>query len=911
MPQINVADPERFDQSIDVLRSGRDPLEHIFAARSVAVIGATDREGSVGRTTLSNLTSANFAGPIYPINPKRSTVLGHAAFPDLESLPEIPDLAVIITPAHTVPGVIEEAAAAGIKGAVVISAGFKERGAEGLALERRIADIARQAKMRVVGPNCVGVMNPHTRLNATFAHDMALPGNVAFLSQSGALCTAILDWSLKEQVGFSAFVSVGSMVDVGWGDLISYFGEDLNTESILIYMESVGNAATFLSAAREVALRKPIIVIKAGRTAAAAKAAASHTGALAGSDAVLDAAFHRCGVMRVDTIADLFHMAEVLAKQPRPSGKRLAIVTNAGGPGVLATDALIRDGGELAQLSARSLEELNTFLPEHWSHGNPVDVLGDADSVRYGRAFSVALADPEVDGLLAIMSPQGMTEPANVANALLSAASELKEKKPVFASLMGAAEVAVGDRVLNESGIPTFSFPDAAAKAFNYMWKYSANLDALYETPMSSTIEVPTSGAAKALLSEIRSTGRTLLTEHESKSLLTSYGIPTVETVIATTAAGAVAAAGKIGFPVVLKLHSESITHKTDVGGVILGLRNETQVEEAFRSIQENLTRAGHSNAFGGVTVQPMISMEGYELILGSHVDAQFGPVLLFGYGGQLVEVFRDTALALPPLTTTLARQLIERTHIAKALKGVRGRPPVDLAALDQVLVRFSQLVVENPEIKEIDINPLLASSSALIALDARVVLHDRDIPLTELPTAAIRPYPTEYVASTVLSDGERVTLRPIRPDDEPKLVEFHHNLSDRTVQLRYMHSVSLARRIAHERLRSICFTDYSQDLVFLVLNQSAQVLAVGRLSRMRNENGAEIGILVRDDQQRKGAGREALRHLLKVAAAEQISFVRAIMLTTNEGMRRLATEFGFHFAEANGRELIATRPIT
>jgi len=903
----------RFDRSIDVLRSTVDPLDSIFSARSVAVIGATERQGSVGRTTLENLIQAQFPGPIYPINPNRKQVLGLPAYPELGAVSESPDLAIVITPAPSVPAVMRDVARLGVRGVVIISAGFKERGPQGLALEKEIAQIAHDAKIRVIGPNCVGVMNPHARLNATFAHDMALAGNVAFLSQSGALCTAILDWSLKERVGFSAFVSVGSMVDVGWGDLISYFGEDLKTESILIYMESVGDAPSFLSAAREVALRKPIIVIKAGRTAAAAKAAASHTGALAGSDAVLDAAFRRCGVMRVDSIADLFDMAEVLAKQPRPSGRRLAIVTNAGGPGVLATDSLMQGGGELALLSKASVAKLDSFLPEHWSHGNPVDVLGDADAERYGQAFQVALSDPSTDGLLAIMSPQGMTEPAKVAEALVTAASERTEKKPVLASLMGAHEVAVGERVLNENGIPTFSFPDAAARAFNYLWQYNANLDALYETPVAAFAE-SRAVTAHELLAKPLSRGRTLLTEVESKQLLAAYEIPIVETHVARTAEDAVEAAAAIGFPVVLKLHSETITHKTDVGGVLLGLKDKAAVRAGFETIRMNVGRIDPA-AFDGVTVQPMISLDGYELILGSHVDPQFGPVLLFGYGGQLVEIFRDTALALPPLTTTLARRLIERTQISAALRGVRGRAPVDLAQLEQILVRFSQMVVENPRIAEADINPLLASARSLIALDARILLHSASVADAELPRSAIRPYPNEYVTEATLRNGPRVAIRPIRPDDEPRMADFHRKLSDRTVQLRYMHSVSLAYRIAHERLRSICFTDYNRDLVFVVVgaDPEEEILAVGRLSRLRYENGGEIGILVRDDQQRKGLGRALLTHLVKVAAAEKIGFLRAVMLQSNEAMKRLATEFGFVFAEStnNGAELSAILPTT
>ena len=614
-------DPDRYAEE------GRPALDCMFSPKSVAVIGATDREGSVGRTVLERLRIPAFQGRIYPVNPNRTSVLGLPAYSRISEIPQIVDLAVIVTPAKTVPGIVGECVDVGVRAAVVISAGFKERGPEGAALELEIQRQLRRGKMKLLGPNCLGVMNPRAGFNATFAQDIARPGNVAFLSQSGALLTSILDWSFVEQVGFSAIVSTGSMLDVGWGDLIDYFGDDPATGSILLYMESVGDARSFLSAAREVALRKPIIVIKAGRTPAASTAASSHTGALTGSDEVFDAAVRRCGVLRVSSVSDLFYMAEVLSKQPRPRGPKLMILTNAGGPGVIATDRLLSVGGELAPLSDSSMESLNGLLPAHWSHGNPIDILGDAGPERYSKALEIAAKDPNSDGLLVILAPQGMTDPAQVAESLKAHA--IVPGKPVLASWMGGKSVAEGVELLNAANIPTFSYPDTAARAFTYMWKYSYNLRGLYEIPVLSESEDSLEQAeprAKSFLEGIRATGRTILTEAESKRVIALYGITTVETRLASDPAEAAECAEAIGFPVALKLNSETITHKSDVGGVKLNLQNKEGVAQAYREIEISVREKAGAGNFQGVTVQPMVNLNGCELILGSSVDAAIRP---------------------------------------------------------------------------------------------------------------------------------------------------------------------------------------------------------------------------------------------------------------------------------------------
>ena len=877
----------------------RGALEPLFLPRSVAVIGATDRPGTVGRSVVTNLRESKFPLKIYPVNPSHPEVAGIKTEKRVADIPGGVDLALVVTPAQTVPQIISECVDAGVKSAVVISAGFREQGADGARLEEEIRKHLQRGSLRLIGPNCMGFMNPTIGLNATFAKSMPKKGSVAFLSQSGALQTAILDWSLKEHVGFSAIVSTGSMLDVGWGDLIYYFGDDPHTKSILVYMESVGDARSFLAAAREIALGKPIIVIKAGRSEAASRAAASHTGALTGSDDVLDAAFRRCGVLRVQNIADLFYMAEVLSKQPRPRGPRLSIVTNAGGPGVLATDALMATGGELTILSPETLQELDGFLSSHWSHNNPVDVLADADAERYVKAVDVVSKDAAGDALLAIIAPQGLADPTATANGMAKYAHTTG--KPLLASWMGGDGVAAGTEILNTAGIPTFSYPDTAARAFTYMWRYTYNLRGLYETPAMIEGPEPAVEARKKVfefVQQIRSSGRTMLNEFESKQVLASYGIPVVETRVAESEDEAAATASAIGYPVVLKLLSNTIAHKTDVDGVRLGLEDQDQVRGAFGSIRASVSEKAGADNFLGVTVQPMVRRDGYELILGSAIDAQFGPVILFGSGGVMVEVYCDRALALPPLNTTLAQRLMEQTKIFTALQGVRGRKSVNLAALEQVLVRFSQLVLEQPWIREIDINPLLATPDHLLALDARIVVHDSSMTAEKLPRAAIRPYPAQYVWDWTLKDGTPVTIRPIRPEDEPLMVQFHHTLSERSVYLRYFCSLSLSTRVEHDRLVRICFGSYDRGFALVADRKNPEtgqheVLGVGRFSAI-HRGEAEAAVLVSDQWQGRGLGTELLAGVARVARDEKFKGLSGEILRDNLATQAIFKKVGF-----------------
>lgn len=885
------------DPSQDYVARPHQPLDAIFLPKTIAVIGAKDTIGSVGRTIMTNLIGS-FKGAVYPVNPKRDQVLGLKSYPTILDVPEPVDLAIIVTPAATVPDIVSECAQAGVKSAVIISAGFKELGPSGLELEHKILENAKKGKMRIIGPNCLGVMNPIYGMNASFAKGMAYPGNIAFISQSGAMCTAVLDWSFQEHIGFSAFVSVGSMADVDWGDLISYLGEDPKTQSILIYMETVGCARSFLSAAREIALEKPIIVIKPGRSLAAAKAAASHTGSLAGSDDVFDAALERAGVLRVDSISQLFQMTALLSRQPRPKGPRLAIITNAGGPSVLATDRAVMSGAEMATLQMETIHELNQFLPEAWSHSNPVDILGDAGPERFGKTIDVLAKDQNIDGLLMILSPQDVTDPVGTAECLRPYA---KMGKPLLTSWMGGDAVKKGIRILNQAAIPTFEYPDDAAWAFATMWKYSKNLIDLYETPilLSDNLKTQARHEAEKLIEKVRGEGRTLLSEFESKQLLYYYGIPVVETLIARNVDQAVQYAERLQFPVVLKLFSETITHKTDVGGVKLNLHNAQEVSRAYKEIEESVSRLATGNDFQGVSVQKMIKPEGYELILGSTTDAQFGPVILFGTGGQLVEVFKDRALGIPPLNSTLARHLMEKTKIFEALKGVRGRESVSIEGLEKILVRFSQLIVENRWIKEFDINPLLASPDQLIALDARVVLYDLDTKLSDLPDLSIRPYPVEYVLHWKLKDGQSVIIRPIRPEDENLLIDFHKDLSENSVRQRYFGFMSLSERTAHERLIRICFNDFDREMGLVAeleadSDGNKKIIGALRLIKLPGTNEISLKLIISDPYHNQGLGKKMIAHGIDIAKQEKIDKVSALILAENEEMIALCKKFGF-----------------
>jgi acetyltransferase len=868
-------------------------LDPLFRPTSVAVLGASATPGSVGSIVMRNLLLNPFGGLVYPVNPKRRSVQGVYCYPSLVEVPEVPDLAVIATPATTVPDMIGQCVSRGVRAAIVISAGFSELGKEGRALENEVRDIAR-GQMRIIGPNCLGVIHPPSGLNASFAASMARPGQVALLSQSGAICTSILDWARETHVGFSTFVSVGAMLDVDFADLLDYFGDDPTTRSIILYMESIGDVRKFLSAARAVARTKQVIVVKSGRHEAGARAAASHTGALAGADAVFDAAFHRAGVLRVTTIRDLFNMSEILAMQPQPRGPALAIITNAGGPGVMATDALMTSGGRLAELSPETRGALDAFLPPFWSHANPIDILGDATPDRYRKAVEACARDRGVQGLLILLTPQAMTDPTETARQLAPFAA--LENKPVLASWMGGVDVRAGRDVLTRAGIPQFDAPEAAIRAFLHMVQYRKSQELLYETPPALPEDwTPDQDKVRRLVRSVRDAGRTLLTEAEAKELLAAYGLSVVPAVPAASAEGAVSAARRLGYPAVLKLLSQTITHKSDVGGVHLNLADDEAVRAAFAGIAANLARYHPGVPFEGVTVQPMVRDQGIELIVGSSVDLQFGPVILFGAGGILVEVFKDNALALPPLNRTLARRLIERTQIARALQGVRGGLPVNFEQLESLLVRFSYLLCECPDIQEIDINPLLATPEHVVALDARVLLTPEGLSKEGRPRLAIHPYPNQYTAPWRLPDGTDVVVRAIRPEDEPLIIELHESHSERTIRMRFF---SMVRRLSRDNLIRLCHLDYDREIALVAVERDLEgrphILGVSRYYLHPGTQSAEFAVVVSDLRQGQGLGWHLMQRLIEVARDRGIKRLGGLVLRENHNMLKMVGELGF-----------------
>jgi acetyltransferase len=872
-------------------------LDPLFRPSSVAVVGASITAGSVGSILMKNLLASPFGGVVYPVNPKRPHVHGVRCYPNLAVLPEVVELVMISVPAAAVPCAVQEAVDAGVKGAIIISAGFSELGDAGRALEAQIHATAK-GRMRLIGPNCLGVIRPPSGLNASFAADMALPGKLALLSQSGAICTSILDWANDKHIGFSAFVSVGAMVDVDFADLLDYFGDDAATQSIILYMESVGDVRRFLSAARNVARAKTVIAIKSGRSEAAAKAAASHTGALAGSDAVFDAAFRRAGVLRVDTISELFNMSEILAMQPRPAGPALAIITNAGGPGVMATDALIGDGGRLAELSPATRTTLDAALPPFWSHANPIDILGDAGPERYRVVVEACARDPEIQGILVLLTPQAMTNPTETARCI--APFGKTEGKPVLASWMGGGAVRAGREILSAAGIPTFDSPEAAVSAFLHMVQYRRSLELLYEAvPALPEGWAPDQDRVKKVFVAVREQERTLLTEVEAKEVLAAYGIPVVQTVACSNIEEATAAAHRIGYPVVLKLLSKTITHKTDVGGVQLGLTDDSSVRTAYGKIESNV-KSRFPSGFDGVTVQSMIRDKGYELIIGSSIDRQFGPVILFGGGGVLVEVLRDSALALPPLNRTLARRMIERTRVYQALKGVRGGKAVNLEALESLLVNFSRLIADFSELSEIDINPLLASPERIVALDARLVLCPADLPAEQRPRLAIRPYPNQYISSWKLRDGTKVVVRPIRAEDETLIQDLFATFSAHTIRMRFF---SMIKRLTHESLIRLCHLDYEREMALVAVrhtDNSTCILGVSRYFLDPEKGDAEFAVVVGDPWQKLGLGNHLMSRLIDVARKSGVKRLDGQVLQENDAMQALVKGLGFKLRASN-----------
>lgn len=879
-----------------------NPLKKIFHPTSIAAIGASDKEGTVGNALIKNLLSGTYTGKVYAVNHKHKTIQGKKSYPSIGSIKESVDLAIIATPAKTVPALVKECGEAGVKGLVIISAGFKESGAEGQAMYDDILQLARHYHMRIIGPNCLGFIHPSIGLNASFTNGMALPGNIAFISQSGALCTAILDWSIAENVGFSHFVSIGSMLDVGFHDLIDYFGTDAHTSSILIYMESLQNPRRFMSAARAFARYKPIIVLKAGKSEEGAKASLSHTGSLAGNDAIYDAAFRRAGIIEVSTIQQLFNCAKALAIQPLPKSNRLGIVTNAGGPGILATDYLIDNGGQLAQLRDETKAQLDAQLPAHWSHGNPVDVLGDASADTFANAVQLCASDPGVDAVLAIFTTQAVTSPTAAAQALV----EKQLTKPVLACWMGEEAVSEGREVLEKGRIPNYRYPESAVVVFLKMYGYSRNLQLLHETPPDIPEKFnPDRDAASELIQQVLSDGRIQMTESEAKALLNCYEIPTPQGKIVRSEAEARAYAQEIGFPVVMKVASPDIGHKSDFGGVVVGIKTSEEAAAAFTSIRINAKKHHPEAKILGVRLEQMVSKT-YELLVGAKKDPVFGPAILFGSGGVLVEWLKDTCIGLPPLNMALAKRVIEGTRVYRLLQGYRGRAAVDMEALQFLLVKFSYLLMDFPEIREIDINPFSVDEKGGLALDAHIVLDNPWLYAKFHPYGhlVISPYPTHLQRTFTMKNGQKALLRPIRPEDEPIEAAMLDNLSSQSLYYRFMGYVP---KMTHETLFRFTQIDYDREMAIVAILEEEGVQKMAGVVRIISDpwnEAAEYAILVADPWQKQGLGGALTDFILDIARERKTGKVYADVLNSNEGMLALLRKHHFVITQ---REFDAT----
>jgi acetyltransferase len=873
-------------------------LDKIFNPRSVAIIGASDEEGTVGYALMKNFTELGFEGKIYPVNIRKTEILGIKAYQTIEQIPESIELAVIATPAETVPNIVEQCGKAGIKGIVIISAGFKEIGPEGKALEDKILEIKRKYGLRIIGPNCLGVIRPSIKLNATFISRMPKPGKIAFISQSGALGSAILDLAIHENIGFSNFVSIGSMIDVDFGDLIDYFGTDPKTRSILMYIEGLTDTRKFMSAARHFARTKPIIVVKAGKYSESAKAAASHTGSLTGEDMVYDAAFKRAGIVRVDEIADLFNCTEALGLQPLPRGSNLAIITNAGGPGVMATDALIARGGKLAKLSQKTMETLNSFLPHYWSRGNPIDILGDAKADRYRAVIEACLNDENVDGILLIYTAQAVAEPVEIANSIVELTkSRGYQNKTILTSFMGFGAVEEANRIFNENSIPTYSTPEQAIKTYLYMYQYKRNLELIYETPEELPVDVvPPKHPITVIMRNAAMENRELLNEAEAKKLLEYYEFPVVKTAVAKTADEAVTLASLIGYPVVLKILSPQIIHKTEAGGVALDITNEVEVREAFECITQKAKQYDSNAEILGVTVQPMIKKKGYEVIIGAKTDPLFGPVILFGMGGIGVELFKDFAIGLPPLNQTLVRRIMEETKVYQLLKGYRNVPPANIKLLEEIMVRFSQMLVDFPQLKEVDINPLFINENEAFAFDARIVIDKERVFQKFEPHQhlVISPYPKKYETLWKLRDGRTVLLRPMKPEDEPLWLEMFQNFSEESIRYRFF---QIIKDTPHEVRVRYCNIDYDREMAIVAeLNEDGRrkILGVVRVGLEPDRKSGEIAFIVADPWQGLGLGTKMVDHMIDVCKDMGVETLYAIMLPDNMRAINLMKKMGF-----------------
>ncbi|MFA6122096.1 MAG: bifunctional acetate--CoA ligase family protein/GNAT family N-acetyltransferase [Sideroxydans sp.] len=873
---------------------GKHYLNPLFAPKSVAVFGASDRQDAVGQIVFQNMLQGGFKGKLYPINAKNAEVQGQRAYASIADIGEPVELVVIATPPKTVPGIIEECGLHGVKAAVIITAGFGEAGAQGIALEKELMEAAHRYNIRLIGPNCLGIMRPSIGLNATFNNGAANVGNIAFVSQSGALCTAILDWASRNDVGFSSVVSMGSSTDVDFGEILDYLVSDPNTQSILMYIEGIRNARSFMSALRAAARIKPVILVKVGRHAAGSKAAMSHTASLVGADDVFDAAVSRVGVVRVQTITQLFSAAKALSCGFKPTGNRLAIVTNGGGPGVMAVDRAADLGLNIATLSDSTIEYLNQHLPPTWPHANPVDIIGDAQADRYHHAVKACLEDDNVDGVLAILTPQAMTKPLESAQALIELANT--HRKPLLTCWMGETQVASSRDAFTKAHRPHFRTPEPAVEVFSHLSAYYRNQKLLMQMPgpLSHHVE-PDVESAHLIIEGAMQEHRKVLSEMESKALLSAFNIPVARTIVAHSPTEALLIAQQMGFPVAMKVNSHDISHKSDAGGVILNLRNAHEVRAAYQKISENIQLNRPDAKMDGIAIEPMIMKNnGRELMIGVTTDPAFGPVITFGAGGTAVEIMGDRAVALPPLNSFLVKELINDTRIAKMLGKFRNMAPANMEALEDVLLRVSEMVCELPLLKEMDINPLILDENGALAADARVVVEYRQPSADRYAHMAIYPYPTHLVSEWQLADGMDITIRPIRPEDAQLVKQFVHDLSEETKYFRFMNSV---QELTEDMLSRLTQIDYSRELALIAVTQTHDKevqLGVARYAINPDGKTCEFALVVADNITGKGLGQKLMLSLMEAGRTKGLEVIEGEVLSHNHNMLKLMSRLGF-----------------
>ncbi len=869
-------------------------LTPLFEPRSVGIIGASERPDSIGGVLIRNMLEAGFKGKLFAINPKHETVFDVPCFRSVEDVPHRLDLVVISTRAETIPAIMDGCGRAGVKAAIVLSAGFSESGPRGAALERSTTEVARRHRIRLLGPNCLGIIRPELGLNATFAHGGALKGSIGLISQSGALCTAILDWAKPNNVGFSNVVSLGSSRDIDFGEILEYMISDPRTESIFLYVEGIRDARRFMSALRGAARVKPVLLIKVGRHPAGSAAALSHTGAMVGEDAVFDAALRRAGVIRLYTMGQMFAAANALFSHFRPRGNRLAIVTNGGGPGVMAADRCADLRIPLAQLSDGTVAKLNEFLPAAWSRGNPVDILGDANADRYKNTVAAVLEDANVDGVLVILTPQAIIDPTAVADALIEL--EKNADKPVVTCWMGEDLVRQGRRKFEEAGIPTFRTPEPAVELFSHISAYYRNQKLLMQTPASlSHLRPPSIESARLVIETALAERRKVLNEMESKALLAAFRIPIAQTVVARSATEAMVLAEEIGLPVVMKIDSPSITHKSDSGGVRLNLTSLAAVRSAYQEILEGVKKTHPDAPVNGVAIEPMIlKPNGRELMVGVTRDPIFGPVITFGEGGTRVEVHKDRAVALPPLNPFLARDLIRSTRIASLLGEFRSMPPIDMESLEFVLLRVSEMVCELPWIQTININPLIVDENGAVAVDCQIIVDNVSPAADRYAHMAIHPYPSQLTTEWTQPDGVKIVIRPIKPEDADLEVEFVRKLSPESKYYRFMNTM---RELPPAMVTRLTQIDYDREMAFVaIIDQDGVETEIGVCRYAVNPDGesCEFAIVVADEWAHRGLARKLMGVLIETARDRGLGYMNGVFLSNNERMLKFVKGLGF-----------------